>query len=78
MLVHVRTRGNQHKKRRKKEGRQWPKRPSVPFCHRECNAKTTRGWHADKLAAALMRYAICSPRQAGTLGSAVTASEFTM
>ena len=46
--LHVRTRGDQHKKRRKKMARQWPKRPQVPFCHKECNAKTTRGWDTDK------------------------------
>ena len=35
VLLHVRTRGDQHKKRRKKMARQWPKRPYAPFCHKE-------------------------------------------
>ena len=30
-------------KRRKGMARQWPRRPEVPFCHNECNTKTTRG-----------------------------------
>ena len=48
VLLHVPTWGDQHKKRRKKVARQWPKRPEVPFSYKEYNAKTTRGWDTDK------------------------------
>ena len=37
--------------------RQWPKRPEVPFCYKECNAKTTRGRDTDKCAGVMQRYA---------------------
>ena len=57
MLLHVRTRGDQHKKRRKMVARQWPRRPSVPFCHKECNMRTTCGWDTDKCAGVMQRYA---------------------
>ena len=57
MLLYVRTRGNQHKKGRRKMARQWPKRPQVPFCQKECNTKTTCGRDTDKCAGVMQRYA---------------------
>ena len=58
VLLHVGTRGDRHKKRRKKMARQWPNRPQVPFSYKECNTKTTCGWDTDKCAG--VNAAVCN------------------